>query len=440
MRPCRSFKQTCIAMGVIQALSVAPGLAATIIVDDGSDGGVGCTLRSAIVSINAAQNSGGCTAAGEFGDGDSIDFAVSSVSGLTSSLAITSDVLINSSGNSVSISSLGNGSVFDIRDSSVSLDHVTISGGSASLDGGGIFTRRSTLRLTNSTVSGNSASDDGGGIFVRDSVVFIDNTTVTNNSAATDISAGDDGGGIYIRSSIVTLSNSTVSANRANDEGAGIFTTSFSSWVVISNSTISGNAANDEGGGMLISFNSNVSIINSTISNNTADRTGGGISNASGTLSLSNSLIAGNMTGSGALATSELSVSVASTFYLSGNNLLGDDSKTSREALNFMPTGNVILSTSDSLDSASLSEILSPLADNGGPTLTHALVEGSPAIDSANNAICSALPINERDQRNLFRVDPCDIGAIEFGATEPPFIFATILPPIFLLLLDEEQQ
>jgi len=146
------------------------------------------------------------------------------------------------------------------------------------------------------------------------------------------------------------------------------------------------------------------------------------------------------MTGSGALATSELSVSVASTFYLSGNNLLGDDSKTSREALNFMPTGNVILSTSDSLDSASLSEILSPLADNGGPTLTHALVEGSPAIDSANNAICSALPINERDQRNLFRVDPCDIGAIEFGATEPPFIFATILPPIFLLLLDEEQQ
>jgi len=429
MRTVHTLKQTSLAIGVIQALSAAPGLAATITVNNGTDGAVGCTLRSAIASINTAQNSGGCSAVGEFGIDDVIAFGVNNVSGLTSSLDITSSVSINPFGDSISISSLGNGSVLDIRDSTVSLDNVIVSGGSANLDGGGIFVRDSTLRLNISTVMGNSANDDGGGIFARESVVFLNNSTVAGNSA------GDDGGGVYARSSTVTLSDSTVAVNGAYDEGAGIFTTS--NLLMLSNSTISGNNAGDEGGGILIDFNSDASIINSTISNNTADRTGGGISITSGTTSLRNSLVAGNNTGNGLLAVSELFVRAAATFNLTGKNLLGDDSKTNQEAFNFTPTENVILSTSDSPRAASLSSILSPLADNGGPTLTHALPEGSPAIDAANGAICAASPIRNRDQRNFLRLAPCDIGALEFGAALPSFNPAIIVPPI-ILVLDED--
>ena len=52
--------------------------------------------------------------------------------------------------------------------------------------------------------------------------------------------------------------------------------------------------------------------------------------------------------------------------------------------------------------------LLGPLADNGGPTLTQALLPGSPAIDAANNAVCPAT-----DQRGVARDAACDVGAFE---------------------------
>jgi len=436
MRSGHSIRRTSLAIIVIQALSLTSSLAATIVVDNGSDSAVGCTLRSAIVSINTAQNNGECRAVGEFGENDVIDFDVTSVGGLTSSLDITNDVSINPFRGPISIGSAGNGSVFNIQGSTVFFENVIISGGSAGLDGGGIFARDSIITLSNSTVMGNSAGDDGGGIFVRDSSLSLNNSTVSGNSASTN-GAGDDGGGIYARASSVSLNKSTVSLNDANDEGGGIFVTS--STISLANSTISGNSAKDEGGGIIIKFNSNASIISSTFSNNTADRTAGGISIASGTASLSNSLVAGNRTGEGVLAVSELSVSAASALNLLGRNLFGDDSKTSQEALNFVPTENVILATSDARQSTPLTEIVSPLANNEGSTLTHALAEGSPAINSASISVCAATPTNNRDQRNFVRLDSCDIGAFEFGAAPFAFKPAVIVPPIMLLLNDDHE-
>jgi hypothetical protein len=54
--------------------------------------------------------------------------------------------------------------------------------------------------------------------------------------------------------------------------------------------------------------------------------------------------------------------------------------------------------------------LIGPLADNGGPTFTHALSPGSPAIDAANDALCPAT-----DQRGTNRPQGthCDIGAYE---------------------------
>jgi hypothetical protein len=54
---------------------------------------------------------------------------------------------------------------------------------------------------------------------------------------------------------------------------------------------------------------------------------------------------------------------------------------------------------------------LDPLADNGGPTLTHALLAGSPAIDAADAAVCPAT-----DQRGVARPQgsACDVGSFEF--------------------------
>ena len=63
--------------------------------------------------------------------------------------------------------------------------------------------------------------------------------------------------------------------------------------------------------------------------------------------------------------------------------------------------------------------LLKPLADNGGATETHALQSDSSAINSGNNAICTASPVNGVDQRGNGRPQgtTCDMGAFELGST-----------------------
>ena len=423
-------------------------IAADLLVDDGSDRTISsttsCTLRSAIMSINSAQNTDGCIADGLFGINDSINFSVTNISGLESTLEITSDVRINPNGSLVRISSLGNGSVFEIRDTVVSIDDVVITGGSAFRDGGGIYARDSTVTLSNVSVVGNRADDDGGGIFLRDSSLTLTGSTVSANTVS------DDGGGVYSRTSTTSISNSTISSNSADDEGGGL-NFHITSSATITNSTISSNTAGDEGGGVDANFNSSVSITNSTVSNNSSDRVAGGISFTSGELVSRNNLITGNFAGSDVLAFSEISLSVGATVNFIGTNLIGDDSKTKFEALNFTPSNNVILSTSDGNQPTRLSSILSPLADNGGFTLTHALPIGSPAIDAGNANICAAGPVNKLDQRGFSRSDLCDIGAYEFDPALPtdnpepnnpipddPVPYNPV-PPLYLLLLDHRR-
>jgi hypothetical protein len=77
---------------------------------------------------------------------------------------------------------------------------------------------------------------------------------------------------------------------------------------------------------------------------------------------------------------------------------------------------------------------LGPLADNGGPTKTHALGDDSGAIDNGDDAICSVTPINNVDQRGVVRPQGkhCDIGAYEKRDNSTK---TTIIPPILHLLL-----
>src|SRR5262249_13961443 len=58
---------------------------------------------------------------------------------------------------------------------------------------------------------------------------------------------------------------------------------------------------------------------------------------------------------------------------------------------------------------------LGPLADNGGSTFTHALLPGSQAIDTGDDAVCAAAPVNGVDQRGVHRPQGahCDTGAFE---------------------------
>ncbi|MEH2042012.1 calcium-binding protein [Nostoc sp.] len=203
------------------------------------------------------------------------------------------------------------------------------------------------------------------------------------------------------------MSNSTISGNSALS-GGGI---SNSGILNITNITVSGNrASGGDGGGI---SNSGILNLNSTtITNNTAEDlynwgggTGGGVSGG-GTVIVANTIIAGNFNNRN-LYGGDINPDVSGDFTDDGNNLIGDN------------TGSADFTTSSILGSSAnpIDPKLSPLQNNGGATLTHALLEDSRAINAGNNALIPAGITTDQRSIGFDRVSEgtVDIGALEFN-------------------------
>lgn len=272
--------------------------------------------------------------------------------------------------------------------------------------GGGIFSS-GPLTLTNSSISGNTTSNSnayGGGIFSQGGLRLI-NSTVSGNSTAGTIGFG---GGMYTSGITSTLTNSTVSGNSAQT-GGGIYKAGAP--LILINSTISSNNSNTNGGGIYNSSGT-TSLYNVTVKQNTANAdasgvgVGGGVANASGTLNFQNSIIAQNLN---VVIINSFPVinfeDCSGTITSQGNNIMYDTSDCT-------VNGTVTIANPN----------LGPLAKNGGPTSTHALLPGSPAIDAGNSGGCTDNlgAILTSDQRGFHRpvnggiALRCDIGAFEY--------------------------
>ena len=308
----------------------------------------------------------------------------------------------------------------------VTLTSSTVSGNytqESGADGGGIFTADGNVTLTGSTVSGNRTlgssvllNAEGGGIVSWNGAVTLTDSTVSGNRTQ---GSSAFGGGIFTYNGAVTLTSSTVSGNRTQGNGAaggGIFT--FNGAVTLASSTVSGNLTEGLGahGGGLWVHNSIVTIVNSTIvgnSANSASGTGGGIGMQvdffNQKLTIHNSIIAGNNDGgtapdfiepfdpdSGTPGNQNLDVQYSLIGSTTGNNTPASP-------------GNLL----------NQDAVLGPLADNGGPTQTHALSAGSPAINAGNNALAVDLSSNPltNDQRGA-PFTRNDGGGIDMGAYE----------------------
>ena len=311
---------------------------------------------------------------------------------------------------------------------------LTISGGSGTGFGSGIFTD-GTLTLNGVAVSGNTASDGarGGGIYVSSGTVLLNASSVTGNSVVN----GGSGGGIYINAGTVSLIGSTVSGNTASTgSGAGIHNGGV---LMAVNSTISGNAANTSagslGGGIYTTGGNGVSVtlVNSTISGNNAGA-GGGICTF-GPLALTNTTVAGNNAangnGGGILIFNPTTVTLKNTI-VAANTLgaggVGPDLSGTFSSQDYNLIGNTAGATFTGTTTHNISNVnplLGPLGPNGGPTLTHALLTCSPALNAGNNAL--ALDQNSSplltDQRgagfNRVSNGTVDIGAFEVQASAP---------------------
>ena len=299
----------------------------------------------------------------------------------------------------------------------LTLTGLTITGGRVSTTGGGGIRTSGNVLLINSEVSGNSTFGvgvgqsfpvvPGGGIHSSSGNVSLTNSTVSGNSTSGFYAWG---GGIFTDTGDVSLTDSTVSGNRtsgSNYDGGGIFT--FGGDVSLTNSTVSGNSTPGDGGG--ISAVPSVLLVNSTVTGNSANGEGGGIHFFSGNASLTihNSIVAGNTDNGTAPDVS--GVNVGMNDLVVEHSLIGDT------------TGSGITATTGTGNVLNQSPMLAPLADNGGGTLTHALLPDSQAIDAGSNAL--ALDENGNtlttDQRGDARIQSgtVDIGAVEFDANGP---------------------
>ena len=250
--------------------------------------------------------------------------------------------------------------------------------------GGAIFA--GNLDLTDMIITGNTAASHGGGIWVNGDLTLA-NSTISGNSS------GGTGGGVYAKRS-VTVTSSTISGNSSGAAGGGIL--SFNQ-LTLTNSTISGNSSKTDGGG--ISLHREAAITGSTITGNRSDSdgdssgAGGGIftnieANSDGTTTLFNTIVAGNFNGT---ETTSSDIGGKDLDAASANNLIGDPA--SAGGLTAGTNGNLVGDGSGNL--LPIEQILNTtLADNGGPTLTHALATGSRAIDAGSN---DALPVDTDD-------------------------------------------
>jgi CSLREA domain-containing protein len=267
-------------------------------------------------------------------------------------------------------------------------------------DAGGIVQGRGTSTLSLTRVVDNSTAGRGGGIFLFQGEMTIRTSTIARNSAATGGGIANRDGGSY------TILRSTIFNNTASDAGGGISNEALGFGrlevdLTLINSTVSGNTA-PQGGGI---FNSNhideaaasLRVTNSTVAGNSATQEGGGIDVNAGGLTLVNSLVAQNGAPSGPdVLEGPEGAGVGASF-----SLIGDGSGSGISNAN----GNQVGTSGSPIDPK-----IGPLANNGGPTRTRALLAGSPAINAASPADCPAV-----DQRGVVRPQGagCDIGSYE---------------------------
>jgi RTX calcium-binding nonapeptide repeat (4 copies) len=358
--------------------------------------------------------------------GGTVNFAPSLAGGTIQlalgELQIAKDLTINGLGaNQLTVSGNNASRVFDISDGNdnnqinVAIQGLTIANGKVNDGSGGGIVNDENLTLLNSSISNNTSEGLGAGINNSGNLKLL-KSTVSNNKISNFPSSGGvftSGGGIFnFSTGSVEIDSSTLNDNKANRAG-GIGN---GGSLKITNSTISGNKSGEGGGGILNFSGGTAEISFSTITNNEANIAstdikirggGGGIGgrfgvDANGNIGMgvtkvNNTIIAGNKGGT---------PDVDGTFISGGNNLIGDG----KGGSGFIASDIVGISSNDlKLDPV--------LRDNGGNTVTHALLPGSPAINAGDNANIPAGVTT--DQRGNPRIadGQVDIGAFESQTT-----------------------
>ncbi|HXT20473.1 MAG TPA: CSLREA domain-containing protein [Thermoanaerobaculia bacterium] len=390
-------RHTLLPYVILVALGAAPAGAAVYHVTSTADTLDGacdddCSLREAIVAANHSAGTDvvmlgpGTYTLTRPGAGEDLGATgdLDSTGGLQLVGAGARHTIIDGGGLDRVLDAFGNGAF--------ELFGLTVRNGHVAGDGGGIRAV-TTFKMECCLVEASSASDNGGGVYATGSSAFV--------------GSGD-----------IVIDRSTIAGNDAGDEGGGLWA---AEELILTSSTISGNHAAIGGGVALVQFFSTVQSV--TITGNRAELFAGGIATVGSEevpsggpnepigVGLGNSIVAGNT-----------AVEGADCFGIvdsDGANLIGRGDRCT-----FI--GDVARNQVGTAQ-APIDPLLAPLGDYGGPTPTHPLLAGSPAIDSGARVLTSStnLDCHPSDQRqrsrpmdgNLDGLSWCDIGAYERSET-----------------------
>lgn len=353
----------------------------TITVTNTSDSRPG-SLRQALADAN---------------DGDTINFAVTGTIGLTSGeLLVDKSITISGPGaDQLAVDGNATSRVFHVgSNTSVVISGLTIrngSGGGGNFHGAGIYNDHATLIVDSCALAGNTA-DAGGAIY------------------------NDGSGG----AATLGVSSSAFSNNSATIEGGALFNSGLLGFATLRvfNSTLSGNSAQTGGGGIRNAVNRGIATVevnNSTFSGNSGGAAGGGSVHNGGPgvgtaeVDLADTILLANVQDGNIIN------DPGGTIISHGYNLGSDDA------------GGYLTGPGDQVNT---DPTLGPLQDNGGPTFTHELLPGSPAID-AGAPTFNPPPFYDQRGPGFDRVAKgrIDIGSFEVqGATPTPTPIATPTP------------
>jgi MYXO-CTERM domain-containing protein len=282
-------------------------------------------------------------------------------------------------------------------------------------------------------VDNNTASGSGGGVYADQNQTSLDFATVSNNTASTG-----SGGGLYIARGGLTLDHSTVSGNGAGSgDGGGLFISSLDDGTqTITRTTIDNNSSN-RGGGIFVSGGT-TGLVNVTVSSNTSDSFGGGLLVTAGSVFLNSVTVASNSAGIAEAANGAGGIGVGGGTVTLADTLIAGNSDRSSGGGSVDCSGtlasagdNFVGVTAGCSVAADFTgdPMLGPLYAPDSNTLrTHALLVRSPAIDQGHVGGCTdrAGTLLDGDELSMARYGRCDIGAYEYeGSCGDAFLQST---------------
>lgn len=438
------------ARGILGLLLLVAAAAegATIPVDDGFvavAADAKCSLREAIANANAGSDTTGGECVAGTGGPDTVELATDGTYTITDVdntdpkfganglPIIATDITVDGNGATVQRDAALSGGtpcntvnfrLFHVDPTgALVLDGLTVTNGCASgytEDGGGgalLVEIGGSAVVRDSSVVANQARVGGGIINCGDLVV--EDSEVSNNLAESSAGGIQNDGSLVLTDSAVANNRVTVGA------GAGIVNNDA---LNVDGSTLNNNVANAASGGALynsdmaqappslattasLSMATGTTFNNSTVTSNSVPGCGGGMQ-LNGKVRLTNVTMTGNSAGAGgAIQSKSSSLAEISNSIIAAQLLGGNCSGGAVVSLGYnLDSDSSCVTDGLNNDKVAGSPVLMALADNNGPTLTHALGTGSPALDSG---AC----VNSVDQRGFGRPEPsgtlCDIGSYE---------------------------